>query len=128
MKKIYISSTYKDLIEYRKAAADALRLIRYDVIRMEDYVARDMRTRSACEADVAECDLYVGIFAWRYGYIPEDNNEEQQSITELEYRAAAGKTRLIFLVRDEAEWDQSFRDTVTGEVREASAFANCAQS
>jgi hypothetical protein len=54
MKKVYISSTYKDLVEYRKAASTALRKIRYDVIRMEESVARDQRTRAACEADVAD--------------------------------------------------------------------------
>lgn len=116
MKKVYISSTYKDLLDYRKAASEALRKIRYDVIRMEEYVARDQHTRAACEADVAACDIYVGIFAWRYGHIPEHDNEARRSITELEYRKASGeKTCLVFLLSDDAPWPSTMRDAETGE-------------
>lgn len=116
MKKVYISSTYKDLIEHRKAVATALRKIRCDVVRMEEYVARDQRTRAACEQDVAQCDIYVGIFAWRYGHIPEDDNEGRLSITELEYRKASGeKTCLVFLLSDDAPWPSTLRDAETGE-------------
>ena len=39
---------------------------------MEDYVAKDQRPLQMCLDDVASSDVYVGIFAWRYGYIPED--------------------------------------------------------
>lgn len=116
MKKVYISSTTRDLEEFRNAAAGALRKIRYDVIRMEDYVARNERTRAACEADVAECDLYIGIFAWRYGEMPKDNNAGFQSFTELEYRRAAlDKPCLIFLLREEAEWPDDLRDSKNAE-------------
>jgi len=117
MKKVYISSTYKDLIEYRKAAYEALRKIRYNVVCMEDYVARDDRALAACEADVAACDIYVGIFAWRYGHIPnDDDNKALRSITELEYRKASGKkTCLVFLLSDEAPWPSTLRDAETDE-------------
>ncbi len=40
------------------------------MIAMEDYVATDQRPTEKCLADVAASDLYIGIFAWRYGYIP----------------------------------------------------------
>ena len=60
MKTVYISSTYKDLIEYRNAASDALRKIRYDVIRMEEYVARDQRTRAAWITATVSCSMYPG--------------------------------------------------------------------
>jgi Domain of unknown function (DUF4062) len=117
MKKVYISSTYKDLIEYRKAAYEALRKIRYNVVCMEDYVARDDRALAACEADVEACDIYVGIFAWRYGHIPnDDDNKALRSITELEYRKASGKkTCLVFLLSDEAPWPSTLRDAETDE-------------
>jgi hypothetical protein len=118
MKKVYISSTYKDLVEYREAAAVALRQIGHEVICMEEYVARDERTLEACEGDVARCDIYVGIFAWRYGHVPTDDNEGQKSITELEYRKACEderKTRLVFLLADEAPWPSTLRDAETGE-------------
>jgi Domain of unknown function (DUF4062) len=111
MTKVYISSTYKDLVQYRAAVAHALRRIGHNVVRMEEYVARDQRTRATCEADVAACDIYVGIFAWRYGHIPEDDNEARRSITELEYRKASGeKVCLVFLLADDAPWPSNLRD------------------
>src|SRR4030042_752889 len=101
MTKIYISSTYSDLKEYREAVYHTLRQMRYDVIAMEDYVAADQRPLDRCLADVAECDVYIGIFAWRYGYIPSKNNPEGKSITELEFAKASetGKTRLVLLLQ-----------------------------
>ena len=72
MTKIYISSTYSDLVEHRQQVYDILRKMRYDVMAMEDYVATDERPLDKCLADVVACHLYVGIFAWRYGYIPPD--------------------------------------------------------
>jgi hypothetical protein len=39
MSKIYISSTYTDLVEHRRQVYDVLRKMRYDAIAMEDYVA-----------------------------------------------------------------------------------------
>ena len=54
--------------------------------------------------DVASCDIYVGIFTWRYGYIPNDNKKDNNPdilyITKLEYRKAKekGVPCLIFLV------------------------------
>jgi hypothetical protein len=41
-----------------------------------------------CEADAANCDICIGIFALRYGYIRGEDNPEGKSITELEYLAA----------------------------------------
>jgi hypothetical protein len=119
MTKIYISSTYADLKDYRETAYRTLRQMGHDVIAMEDYVATDQRPVSKCLADVANCDLYVGIFAWRYGYVPptEHGNPEQRSITELEYRQArkASKTCLLFLLSEEADWPPKQMDMVSGE-------------
>jgi Domain of unknown function (DUF4062) len=116
MARIYISSTYKDLTRHRAAVSDALRKIGHEVVRMEESVARDQRTRAACEADVAACDIYIGIFAWRYGHIPEDDNEALRSITELEYRKASGeKVCLVFLLADDAPWPSNLRDAESGE-------------
>ena len=66
----------------------------------------------ASEADVSNCDIYIGIFAWRYGHVPGEDNPENKSITELEYLAAARakKPQLIFLLADDAPWSSSLRD------------------
>jgi hypothetical protein len=115
--KIYISSTYSDLNTCREAVYHALRQMRHDVIAMEDYVATDQRPTEKCLADVAVSDLYIGLFAWRYGYIPSEMNSEHKSITELEYRKAfqEGKPRLIFLLNKDAPWPSTAMDAITDE-------------
>ncbi|HEX7999122.1 MAG TPA: DUF4062 domain-containing protein [Pyrinomonadaceae bacterium] len=116
MAKIYISSTYGDLKEFREEAYRALRQLRHDVVAMEDYAASDQRPLDVCLADVAACDIYVGIFAWRYGFIPPKDNPERRSITELEFRRAAssGKTCLIFLLNEDVPWPPSLMEKGEG--------------
>jgi formylglycine-generating enzyme required for sulfatase activity/energy-coupling factor transporter ATP-binding protein EcfA2 len=103
MAKIYISSTFEDLKEYRKAVYDTLRQWRHDAIAMEDYVATDERPIVKCLKDVSESDIYIGIFAWRYGFIPSG---EKKSITELEYDGArkTKKPCFIFILDEDALW------------------------
>ena len=95
MTKIYLSSTYGDLKAYREGVYHTLRQMGYDAIAMEDYVATDKRPLEKCLQDVAACDLYVGLFAWRYGYVPSEGNPEHKSITELEYRKASSIREIV---------------------------------
>ena len=83
-----------------------LRQLGHDVIAMEGYVAADQRPLDKCLADVGACDLYVGIFAHRYGYVPEDDNPEHRSFIEREYRhaEALGIPRLAFLLDVNRAW------------------------
>jgi hypothetical protein len=114
---VYLSGTYKDLVEHRKAAYQQLRMMRHDVIGMEDYVASDQRPTDKCLADVAKSDVYLGIFAWRYGFVPSRGNPQKRSITELEYRRAKAldKPCLVFLSQDDAPWPITMMDSYTGE-------------
>jgi len=115
--RIYLSATYGDLKEHREQAYRALRQLGHDVIAMEDYVATDERPLAKCLDDVAACDLYVGIVAHRYGYIPDHDNPDGRSITELEYRhaQALGIPRLVFLLDEAALWLPGWMDAVTGD-------------
>lgn len=101
MARIYVSSTFKDLKDCREKVRVALRQMSHEDIAMEYYVAEDKRPLYKCLEDVSSCDLYIGIFAWRYGYVPDGYDK---SITELEYRKAVetGKKCLIFLLHEEA--------------------------
>ncbi|VVB97418.1 Uncharacterised protein [uncultured archaeon] len=103
MANIFISSTYKDLKDYRERVSNVIRKMGHIDIAMEYYGAEDKRPLDKCLEDVAACDLYIGIFAWRYGYIPPGH---EKSITELEYRKAreCNKHCLIFLLKDDAPW------------------------
>jgi energy-coupling factor transporter ATP-binding protein EcfA2 len=115
--RIYVSSTYSDLQEHRAKVYRVLRQLGHDVVAMEDYVAADERPVDRCLADVAECDLYLGIFAHRYGNIPERDNPDRRSVTELEYRHAEALAipRLAFLLDVAAAWPPGGMDAFTGE-------------
>ena len=116
MAKIYLSSTWADLVEHREAVYRALRQMRHDVLAMEDYGAADDRPLDRCLTDVAASDVYVGIFAWRYGFVPEG---ESRAITHLEYDHAgsAGLPRLVFLAAEDAPWPPNRMDADLGAVR-----------
>ncbi|HEV2912131.1 MAG TPA: DUF4062 domain-containing protein [Pyrinomonadaceae bacterium] len=112
MAKVYVSSTFLDLRDYREKVRTVLRRMGHEDVAMEYYVAEDQRPLDRCLSDVAACDLYVGIFAWRYGWIPADNNPDGLSITAMEYRQASrsGKECLIFLLSEDAPWPRKFMD------------------
>jgi hypothetical protein len=95
MLQIYISSTYEDLVDYRRAARDAILALRLFPVEMEEYRAADERPLDRCLKDVRSSDAYVGIFAWKYGFRP---NNGDKSITQLEYEEAlaSGKPSYIF--------------------------------
>ncbi|GGK70163.1 hypothetical protein Sme01_27900 [Sphaerisporangium melleum] len=109
MKKSYVSSTYRDLRDERAAVRQALHEMRVADLAMEAYVAGTRPAAEKCLADVRDCDIYIGIFAWRYGHVPPGH---KRAITEMEYRAAveAGKPVLIFLLHEDAPWPRSKMD------------------
>jgi hypothetical protein len=109
MTRVYVSSTHTDLTECREQVRRALRRLGVVDVAMEYDVAEPERPLDRCLADVASCDLYIGIFAWRYGHEPPG---EDASITELEYRAAVaeGKDILVFLLDEEAPWPRKHVD------------------
>ena len=59
--------------------------------------ASDTRPVDACLALVDRADIYVGIFGFRYGYIPDG---QTKSVTHLEYELALerGIPILAFLI------------------------------
>jgi hypothetical protein len=112
MAKVYVSSTYLDLTECRERVRLTLRRINHEDVAMEYYVAEDQRPLDRCLADVADCDLYLGVFAFRYGWIPPENNPDELSITELEYSQAIENEKpcLVFLLSEDASWPAKFID------------------
>jgi len=138
--KVYISATFRDLQRHRLAVATVLRRMGHQPIGMEDYVAEGARPLHRCLADVTTCDAYVGIIAWRYGFVPTDPGNPGTllppstslgvtSITEFEFRQAAvsGKPVLIFLLDPDAEWPSSQFDAVSGDGDQGKAIARLRQ-
>lgn len=111
-RKIYVSSTYTDLVEHRAAVIDTLTRRGFDVGCMEKYPAFEERPADKCLADVAACDCYVLVLAWRYGFEPPRDNPEGRSITHLEYEEAIRCKRrcLVFLLDENAAWKKPHID------------------
>lgn len=93
--KIFVSSTSVDLGDYRAALVEALRGRGTQVEDMRDFYARPAEPVAVSVDAVRECDIFVGVYAFRYGYTPEEGGP---SVTEMEYRRARadGKRCLIF--------------------------------
>ena len=86
MINIFVSSTFNDLKNYRKAVRKGIRQLGAIDVSMENLGARDNRPKDECIRLIEnETDVFVGIYAHRYGFIPDGDDI---SITEAEYNAA----------------------------------------
>ncbi len=94
--RVFISSTYLDNVKRRSVVLEAIeRAGGMVAVRMERFTADDRPTVEVCLGRAAECEVFVGIIAHRYGWEPEG---QEKSITWLEYEAAkaAGRPCLMF--------------------------------
>lgn len=103
--KIFLSSTWIDLEEYRECVIKAIERLRHqdrpvEWIGMEAFSAANERPAELCGRYVRQADLYVGIFGVRYGSI---DKETGFSFTEMEYREAVqlNKPRLLFIIDED---------------------------
>lgn len=103
MTSIFISSTYRDLVAYRHAVVKAIRSAGLESIEMETFNARPCDPQSVCYDEIGQADIFVGIYAHRYGYVPEGKSA---SITQLEYEHAQerGKPILCYEVDEDHPW------------------------
>jgi hypothetical protein len=137
--KIFVSSTSRDLTEYREAAIRALRRLGHTVVAMEDFTAAAAYPLTRVVDLVRASDAYVVIVAWRYGFPPLTDGVADLpvapagrsciSITEWEYLAAKedpDRPILPFLLAETAPWqpqdidgfdDGRGADTSINEVR-----------
>src|SRR6266567_2119127 len=97
VKKVMISSTAIDLPEHREKVLNACLRQGMFPVMMEHLPAVDADAIAESLRMVNEADIYLGIFAYRYGYTPKGYDI---SVTEMEYNRAVerGIPRLIFLM------------------------------
>lgn len=128
--RIFVSSTFEDLREYRAAAIRVLRQLGHEVLAMEDMVAGSATPLTKVIEMVDRCEAYVGVFAWRYGYVPKasdpparkrvaavppavkDAQYGQTSITHYEYLRARQREVpiLAFLLDERTPWPPALVD------------------
>jgi len=109
--RIFVSSTFADLRDQREAVIRGLLQLGHEVVAMEYFTAETAPPVDVVLKKIAPCQVYVGVFAWRYGYVPkalpDDAPAEAEagctSITHIEYLAAkAGKKEVLAFLLDEA--------------------------
>jgi Domain of unknown function (DUF4062) len=107
--KVFVSSTSYDLEHHREAVIDALQKAGYLPVNMENFGASPTNAVEKCLDEVAEADWFVGIYAYRYGFIPSGY---RQSITELEFDEAQrrGKPCFCFLVDPYIYWAEEYKE------------------
>lgn len=107
---VFLSSTQKDLRPFREAVSRALKLDGHEVVEMERFGARSDVPLDVCLQEVVNAELFVGIYARRYGFIPRDS---ACSITEWEYREAKRLQRpcYCYFLREETAWPEELCET-----------------
>lgn len=106
---VFISSTSIDLPEHRAAVRDAILSLGLFPSGMEHWPVRGENPVELCHNMVNDAEIYLGIYAHRYGWQPD--GFDGKSITELEYEWAGevrreGKPipRLCFIMDDGHPW------------------------
>ena len=101
--KVFLSSTYWDLVDHRAKAAQAIERLGQHGIRMEVFGARPDEATASSLDEVASSDVLVGIYAHRYGTIDTDSGI---SITEREFDFAQQQQKdiLCFMVDEDFPW------------------------
>src|ERR1041384_7031333 len=120
-RRVMISSTAADLPGHRKQIVAACLRQGMFPLRMEDLPATSDDAAAASVRLVDDADIFIGVIAHRYGYIPKANNPDQISVTEMEYNRAVERKieRLIFVIdKDRPLGDFKIKDIDTGESAE----------
>jgi hypothetical protein len=113
--RVFVSSTFLDLKDLRAEVSRRLReIFGAQLITMETFGSDDAEPRISSVRRVRECDVFVGIYARRYGTV---DAESGKSITELELEEAerahsAGNIRtiLLYVLNDQAAWPSEYVD------------------
>ncbi|MDQ1351580.1 MAG: hypothetical protein QG657_1885 [Acidobacteriota bacterium] len=97
--KIFISSTYRDLAKYRERVIRQLLHMKQIPIAMEYFGSQPGDPTGICFKEIEECDVFVGIYGFYYGYTP---GEGSPSITEQEFAYARdlGKRCLCYFAEE----------------------------
>jgi tetratricopeptide (TPR) repeat protein len=100
VRRILISSTALDLPEHRRHARDACERMSMLPLVQEQLAASPAGALAESYRLVDQADFYLGIFAFRYGTVPDG---QEKSISELEYDRAVkrGIPTFIFIAHDE---------------------------
>ena len=73
--KVFLSSTGRDLKDYREAAFHAIQRLDLHCVRMEDFRGPGTKIEDFDDRKVADCELFVIILGHLHGTCPEGNEK-----------------------------------------------------
>lgn len=110
--RVFLSSTTLDLAPFREVVRHVCQRLGADVVAMEEFGPDPRMATEVCRQKVNDSDLFLGLYAHRYGYAPDGFGG--RSITELEYEWAIERRPspplLLFVVGDEFPWPPKWID------------------
>jgi hypothetical protein len=107
--RVFLSSTFEDLPQERRAVGAAIALQEQAAVRMETWGARPRKPLPECLQQVRSADAVVLVVAHRYGWVPDlqEGGDGEKSVTWLEVETAAlcGKPILPYLLAPDSGAD-----------------------
>lgn len=119
--QVFISSTYKDLIEERKQIQKILLMANCIPAGMEAFVATNDEQFNVIKQVIDLCDYYVLIIGARYGSL---NESTSLSYTEMEYDYAVSKgiPVLVFSLDDSIDVPDEKKESDGGKIQKLKLF------
>ena len=106
--KIFLSSTQTDLAEARENIIKFLGIVNSEVLAMEVFGSDESKPVDFCLEQVRKSDIFIGVYAERYGSIDSNSGK---SLTELEFLEAQKMLRegtlralLVYIVDPKTSW------------------------
>lgn len=93
-KAVFISSTFEDLQTHRRKVWDLLEDYDVNIRGMERFGARKESPLQTCLAEVEQCDIFIGIIAFKLGTVDKSTGK---SFTQREYERAYELEKEIFI-------------------------------
>lgn len=93
----FLSSTVEDMKEERDAIAEVMTTLRQKISRCEYFCARSESPEQVCLTEAVQCDVFIGIYKTRYGFIPYPDSSDKISVCEMEYRKALENNKPILI-------------------------------
>jgi hypothetical protein len=104
---VFVSSTAKDLSDYRAVARLAILDVGWVPVMMEHFGASPVATVEACRQEIERCDVVLLLVGFQRGWVPpkEQGGDGISSITRLELEhARARRLPVLVLMAAEESW------------------------
>jgi hypothetical protein len=93
---VFISSTSRDLQSYRERVIHFLRKLGLDCIAMEEFTPSERSALQICYDKLRNAHIFVGTYAFRYGYVPDFSVTLHACVLRAETAAVMGAIAIVF--------------------------------